>query len=353
MKTVITHNGRFHADEVLACATLDLIYDQISVIRTRDPQLIHKYSQEGAIVVDVGEEYNPSKNLFDHHQSDFQLYYSSKARKMGIPLSSCGLVYLNYREDLLTPFLSQYHYQPSSEQLANLEETIYFSCYSEFDAGDNGVQIKSYLNGKNFYLNSHLISLITAMNGDTNDHLKQLDQFKKAMEILKTYLYHKIDQIVSKNIEFNRIRDKIYPEQLRSPILVLDEDLKDYGNIRTLKAVLKSLDIQKNLLFVIVFNKGIYRLYTMTGNSGGSSQRAPLITKEEAENEVGDQLSFIHPKRFTGGCKSLESAIEVARLSLIHYEKGKRSIPLQYKVATSVAMVGVVGIVWRKLSKKK
>lgn len=73
MKTVIgTHDGIFHADEVFACAALELWlqrYDlnhEVFVIRTRKQELLGSCHA----VVDVGGLYDPQALRFDHHQRD-------------------------------------------------------------------------------------------------------------------------------------------------------------------------------------------------------------------------------------------------------------------------------------------
>ena len=64
-KKVITHSGNFHTDEVFACAVLSLLYDgAIEIVRTRDPEVW----VTGDYVVDVGNEYDPARGRFDHHQ---------------------------------------------------------------------------------------------------------------------------------------------------------------------------------------------------------------------------------------------------------------------------------------------
>lgn len=65
-----THDGTFHADEVTACALL-LIYgfiDRDKIVRTRLPHRLAACE----FVCDVGGEYNPSKKLFDHHQVSYR-----------------------------------------------------------------------------------------------------------------------------------------------------------------------------------------------------------------------------------------------------------------------------------------
>jgi uncharacterized UPF0160 family protein len=84
-RSVGTHDGTFHADEVTACALLllfDLI-DRDKIVRTREPELL----KECEYVCDVGGIYDPSQKLFDHHQIEY----------VG-PLSSAGMV-LAYLRD--------------------------------------------------------------------------------------------------------------------------------------------------------------------------------------------------------------------------------------------------------------
>lgn len=67
-KQVITHNGTFHADEVVAVALLQIyaIVDpaNFEIIRTRDIEVIN----QGDIVLDVGGILDLDRKRFDHHQ---------------------------------------------------------------------------------------------------------------------------------------------------------------------------------------------------------------------------------------------------------------------------------------------
>lgn len=74
-RTVGTHNGSFHADEVTACALLSLfdLVDVDKIYRTRDPELLARCEY----VCDVGGIYDPKNRLFDHHQVDYQGSLSS------------------------------------------------------------------------------------------------------------------------------------------------------------------------------------------------------------------------------------------------------------------------------------
>jgi uncharacterized UPF0160 family protein len=65
MKTLVTHSGSFHQDELFAIATLLLIFgDEIKIVRTRDSALIEKADY----AIDVSGINDPKKGRFDHHQ---------------------------------------------------------------------------------------------------------------------------------------------------------------------------------------------------------------------------------------------------------------------------------------------
>ena len=51
MKTIVTHDGSFHADDVFAVATLLKLFPDANVIRTRDTSVIERAD----VVVDVGK----------------------------------------------------------------------------------------------------------------------------------------------------------------------------------------------------------------------------------------------------------------------------------------------------------
>jgi uncharacterized UPF0160 family protein len=80
-RSVGTHDGSFHADEVTACALLLVfgLIDKDKIIRSRDLKIL-----EGCeYVCDVGGLYSPSLKRFDHHQSEYTG-----------DLSSAGMVWL-------------------------------------------------------------------------------------------------------------------------------------------------------------------------------------------------------------------------------------------------------------------
>lgn len=76
--TVATHDGPFHADDVMAFALVRAFRDPSAVaVRTRDLAKI----AAADLAVDVGGIYAPEAGRFDHHQSSYQG-----------PLSAAGMV---------------------------------------------------------------------------------------------------------------------------------------------------------------------------------------------------------------------------------------------------------------------
>jgi uncharacterized UPF0160 family protein len=91
---IATHDGSFHADEVFAIATLQLLGEDpagapasLELVRTRDRDLI-----AGAdLRIDVGFRDDPATGDFDHHQRSFD-----RARPNGVRYASFGLVWREY-----------------------------------------------------------------------------------------------------------------------------------------------------------------------------------------------------------------------------------------------------------------
>ena len=135
---VVTHDGSFHADDVFACAALSLWAERngrkIEIIRTRDENLIKRAD----IVLDVGMEYDPEKNKFDHHQKD-----GAGEREFGIRYSSFGLVWKKFGIEL-----------SGSEKAAKVIDKI---LVAPIDAYDNGFDLVENRYGISPYFIQHFL----------------------------------------------------------------------------------------------------------------------------------------------------------------------------------------------------
>ena len=90
-KVIVTHPGRFHADDLFATAMLlEYLNGKAKVVRSADQKIIDKAD----FVLDIGRIYDPSKNRFDHHQGGVG------ARENGILYASAGLVWKHFGEKI-------------------------------------------------------------------------------------------------------------------------------------------------------------------------------------------------------------------------------------------------------------
>lgn len=120
---MVTHDGKFHADEVLASAVLVDLFPNADLLRTRDRSLTS--ARDGRIVFDVGGRYDPEQGLFDHHQP------GAPRRATGLPYSAFGLIWEEYGHQWLASFVEVEHLQEVFERIS--EEVV-----EVVDAVDNG-----------------------------------------------------------------------------------------------------------------------------------------------------------------------------------------------------------------------
>ena len=115
---IITHNGTFHIDELMAVASLEIFFDgkPYEVIRTRDPEVM----KTGDYIVDVGGVYDPSIHRYDHHQK------GGAGERDGVPYSSFGLVWKHFGEAICG----------SKEVAAGIERRLVYPV----DLADNGIE---------------------------------------------------------------------------------------------------------------------------------------------------------------------------------------------------------------------
>lgn len=127
MKKLVTHNGGFHADDVVAYAILQLVLEKrgeiYQLFRTRDQEIM----DSADIVFDVGNIYDPITYRYDHHQVG-----RAGSRDNGIHYAAAGLVWKHFGRELCEN--DQVHYDVDRFFIMPL------------DAIDNGQSIIKELN---------------------------------------------------------------------------------------------------------------------------------------------------------------------------------------------------------------
>jgi uncharacterized UPF0160 family protein len=133
---VLTHDGKFHADDVFATATLNILYDgNIKITRSRNPEIIQKFLNNADAIVDNGRDYNPEKNIFDHHQEG-----GAGSRENGVPYAAFGLVWKHFGKRVCLKKIKTFN-----KENINLEDVVEYvwqnvdkNLVSHIDATDTG-----------------------------------------------------------------------------------------------------------------------------------------------------------------------------------------------------------------------
>lgn len=293
MKLLITHNGQFHADDVLAYTILNIIYPKNKLVRTRDETII----KTGNIVFDVGGQYNVKKHLFDHHQKDCHTVFDNNNT---VPLSSAGMIYKKYGQRLVKKIVDS-----DSIQLFN---DFYTKFILQFDALDNG--ISNYEYPQKYQLTSLTTIINMANNSDVYDDDEQHKRFINCSKILHDIMLIVLNniniKINSKSSDYDKMEK--YMESRENPcIVVVKEDIVTW--LDCIKEYEKTNS--KKVKFIVYPSNEEWRVKSIFN-------RHNLKTQEELSTLMSNpqDIIFVHKKQFIGSCKTIKSAIEMAEYSL-------------------------------------
>ncbi|KAF2018045.1 putative UPF0160 protein C27H6.8 [Aaosphaeria arxii CBS 175.79] len=334
-----THSGHFHADEALAVSMLRLLptYASSPLVRTRDPAVLETCHT----VVDVGAEYEPSKNRYDHHQREFSTTFPGHSTK----LSSAGLIYLNFGKDIIQAVTGL----PIGPDLDILFEKIYTDFIEAFDANDNGVNVVDPKGleaaglAKKFEDRGFSIASVvnrynytsTPSEGQTKEQ-RQADedlQFSKAsLFVGEQFVLELTDRarawLPARHAVANAYNDRLqYDPQGR--ILVLPDGMPWADHLYTLEKEAPIPEgVAPQVLYVLFPEdsadpKGRTRIRAVSKENGGFVNRKDLPDAWKGmRDEKLDELTgvpggvFIHAAGFIGGHKNFDGALALAQKAL-------------------------------------
>jgi uncharacterized UPF0160 family protein len=290
-KRIVTHNGKFHTDEIFAVATIILAHPGVDfeVVRSRDPEMPSK----GDFTVDVGLVCEPENNKFDHHQEG-----GAGKRKNGIPYASFGLVWLKFGKVLC-----------KSEDIARrLDEKLIVN----IDANDNGVSTFNTLFEKVSpytivdYFNS--FAKRNAMVEENNHTFIELVEEAKSL-LIREIQKEKIDESLRNEVE------RIYKESSGKEIIFLPKYLP-------WEEVLTSHPEPIFVAYPDMENEN-FRVSTVPKIRGSftSRKRFPSEWAGKTGNELAKltgvtDATFCHNGRFIAGAKTKNGVMKLAELAL-------------------------------------
>lgn len=288
---VVTHDSTFHADDIFATATLNILHNgNIKIMRSRDPKII----ASGDIVLDVGNIYDPKTNRFDHHQKG-----GAGTRPEGILLSSFGLIWKHFGRRLVS----------SDEAWEKIDQKL----VKQIDADDTGYcRFVSEELGDHTWAFDRILKTFNQL--DFADKEKQRRQFIYCVDFATNFLLKYIERTESK-IEDAKIVEQIYQESEDKRIIVLDK----------FRSWQSTIVPKPEPVYLITKDAGSgeHRIHAVPIEEGGLENRKPFPKSwrgkndEELQKETGIAGAvFCHNSGFMAVAKDLDSAIEMSQKSL-------------------------------------
>lgn len=291
IKTLGTHSGKFHADDVMATAILRLLLGDIKVTRTRDENILGKLD----LVYDI------SLGEFDHHQLNKEI------RENNIPYAACGLVWREFGSRVIQKFNSQFE----ENDIISIFDHVDKHLVQGIDATDNGIEIKSEIKV------TSISDIIQNFNPTWDSNDSKDDAFEEAVQ----YATEVLKRIISRQVSVIKARgivNEAFQNRNISEIMVLK-----YG-CPWLQQLLK-IDLNNEVLFVISpgDNNEEYKIQTVKKTVDTFEARKDILesirgkSSEEINSIIKiDDAIFCHKAGFIASTKSLESALKIAELSL-------------------------------------
>lgn len=178
-----THSGLFHCDEVAGFSICKLAGSCETFERLSD---IENLPTDG-LISDIGREYNPDRQRFDHHQSLL-------LRENGYPLASTGLLWRHYGYYAVFNLLGGEETEEHQSYLNAIVERVDLTLIQGIDAhdSDNAYSLSAICVGGKVRVYS-LPNIISTFNSsDTKDAGSQSIQFELAASFFQSILEKEI-----------------------------------------------------------------------------------------------------------------------------------------------------------------
>lgn len=289
-KTVVTHSGNFHTDEVFASATLALLNGgAVEVARSRDPEVW----AIGDYVVDVGGEYDAPRGRFDHHQIG-----GAGVRENSVPYSSFGLVWKEYGEKIAG---SAYAMRTIDKRLVQ-----------PVDAGDNGFETFGVRADVAPYI---LQDMVSAFRPGWNESRTEDEGFFEAFSLAQKILAREIIRAQGEEEGIQRAKEA-YLKATDKRIVVLEDHYPWY----------EALGEQPEPLYVVKPDRGDEGKWKVEAvrsdvHSFRNRKNLPVAWAGKRDQElaevsgVADAL-FCHTKLFVAVAGSKEGALKMAQIAV-------------------------------------
>lgn len=307
---IVTHSGKFHADDAWAVAVLNIVFPGCELVRTRDPAIIERAD----FAVDVGGIWDPARGRFDHHQKGFD-----GARVSGVPYASAGLVWREFGARCVA-ILAQNHvgHTLSDDAAQQLAYAIDADVVQYLDLSDVGA-------AKNAPGSYGLSAVISGYNPNWMDEARlgygeaaeayRLERFRRALEVLTDSMINAVKYRVGALLALSQVRQSEVLEG--GKLLFLKNAALPWSSLvrkempKVLFVISHSLAEQRYLIHTVPVSAESFDARADLPASWAGLRDADLA----AVTGVPD-ATFCHNGRFIAAARSYEGIRALARLAL-------------------------------------
>ncbi|XP_056108507.1 UPF0160 protein MYG1, mitochondrial [Rhinichthys klamathensis goyatoka] len=322
MKKIGTHNGTFHCDEVLACFFLRQLpeYKDAEIVRSRDSSVL----ADCDVVVDVGGQFDPSRQLYDHHQRCFaESFHSLCPEKPWVTkLSSAGLVYLHFGRRVLAALTKM---EEDDTRLEVLYDKMYENFVEEVDAVDNGI---CQYDGEARY---SISTTLSARVGHLNPHWNSKDQdtekgFHKALALVGAEFQDRLDfytnaWLPAREVVQQAVQARYQVDPSGEIVLLAQGGCPWKEHLFSLE---KEMKVDVPVKFVLYTDQNEHwRIQCVPAGLNTFQNRLSILEEwRGVRDEALSKLSgipgciFVHAGGFIGGNKTKEGVLEMAKRTL-------------------------------------
>ena len=327
-----THDGKFHADEALACFLLKLLpeWEDAAIVRTRKQDVLDACD----IVIDVGGAYDHAALRYDHHQKGFEEFMDGYATK----LSAAGLVYRHYGREVLTRIAAAAGAQWPPAIAEVVYQKMYKGFMEEIDAVDNGIAIaESPLKYRaSTGLSQRVGRLYPAWNEPQTDDVVN-ERFREASLLCGSELIQHVEGLTkawwpARTIVEASMVAAASVDPSGHIMLLESGGLPWQSHVFDIEAEAAAAGMPRpELLFALYTDtRGKWRVQAVPAAEGSFESRLKLgasewrgLRDEELSTACGiPGCIFIHSAGFIGGHETKEGALALAKATLALAKKG-------------------------------
>ena len=253
----ITHNGRFHADDVIATVLLSKFMKNLKVMRV---ETVPTRLKKNAIVYDIG------LGRFDHHQTD-----GNGKRPNGVSYATAGLVWKEFGHQILLR-----KYGCEKEYLERVFRRIDRELIQGVDAVDNGQYQKSDYPAQPM----NISTIVSNFNPEWDSGENEDIAFLEAVNFVRVVFDKTVKNILSKTRAIKPVEEKI--RETEGHVMILEKDMPWQDAIKF------SLEPSAKDIWFVVYpsRRGKYKWRSVLDREGGMAKKEipanVFMTKLEA-----------------------------------------------------------------------